>query len=577
MASVSIKKVDAFMKISGIKFDSLSIVDDIFIEGIKKFICYHTNQYYRHFLFIVSSSIIEVIKEYCDNKDKDLFINVIDKVILKISTSIEKHFIVIGNKIVENFIKSDVQSDFKDINKSSSNCNFKESDKFLEYKQLYMKLWKIYITIIKVGVKLIILSYFNNVCKDELSKRNFIFIMISAVADFIWIRKSATESSEVVDDSENVKGKKKSIRDNIKLFLMKTENPITFDNPNVKDNYLFILKNHTDRCINNLLSDSDIDDDRITKPLDYFFEFYFKMIFVFFDRDTDHDRIVVLKSMFCKPIGVKKFLILVNNFTTTFLELVQLKESLTDRNVTIVTKNNTLKEIGEIGEIDEEEIEEIEERKKYLFKFENIVTPSGKTINLNIPYGKFQYIPSINSNENESLLLKYILNLEVNTGTIKLFGENIDYLKVNDIIDLINGNFIELDENCYTYLLRDTQHLERKNSDFIECIECIENIEKDTRIKNNLKIELIKKYAKLFKLYALETETPISRLEIGEVQRLKIIKLIIDDKPNWILDNAMSSINEDTKKVILRELIRLQIKHNKTLILYIPGMNKINV
>jgi ABC-type transport system involved in cytochrome bd biosynthesis fused ATPase/permease subunit len=55
-------------------------------------------------------------------------------------------------------------------------------------------------------------------------------------------------------------------------------------------------------------------------------------------------------------------------------------------------------------------------------------------------------------------------------------------------------------------------------------------------------------------------------LSTGEKQRIKIIRLILQDKPIWILDEITSNIDNKMENVILQELRQIQQKKQKTII-----------
>jgi ABC-type multidrug transport system fused ATPase/permease subunit len=81
-------------------------------------------------------------------------------------------------------------------------------------------------------------------------------------------------------------------------------------------------------------------------------------------------------------------------------------------------------------------------------------------------------------------------------------------------------------------------------------------------------MEKINYYLELFDLsiYKNNLDKHIDLLSTGEKQRIKSIRLILHDKPIWILDEITSNVDNNMEKVILGELKRIQIEKNKSVI-----------
>ena len=509
MSSVAIRKVDDFVKSSGVNFGTLNSIDNIFIDGIKKFSSYHSGECYKHFQLLVSLSIINCLKNLCSKTDKDKYIEIVMKIIMKISDSINNPVAHIGNKLIDRYIIKDIQNNFMGIHLTK--------DQFDSYRELYIKLWGLYNSVILNGVRLIILSYFNNVCKDQLRKKNFFYILLSSISDFVWIKNEKMTSNKV--------------KENIKLTLSKVEDPSTFINPDTRENYTELLINHTESCYESLFSETAVNNNVDIKPLDYIFEFYFKMIFVFFDRPRDQGKYIVLKNMLERAVNVKEFVGLIFRFTNGYKELMIMKDK-------IINPNKVYIDTNFLSEVETE----------YIFTCENLTLPSGNVLDFTFPYRRFQYIPPITHDEPESLLLKYLLKKEANTGIIKLFGKYTDYGGFDNIFDVIDNRDIIGNKNYITYTLESNQSHERVN--------------------------FVREYLELFNIGRLSEDIDISLLSKDVIQKLKIIKMIVNNKEVWIIDNVLSHVDEDTKRIIIKELIKLQIKGKKTLMIYDPELRR---
>ena len=75
-------------------------------------------------------------------------------------------------------------------------------------------------------------------------------------------------------------------------------------------------------------------------------------------------------------------------------------------------------------------------------------------------------------------------------------------------------------------------------------------------------------YLYYFKLekYVDRLQENIGNLSTGEKQRIKIIRLILHDKPIWIIDEITSNVDNDTEKIILQKLKEIQIEKKKSVI-----------
>ena len=75
-------------------------------------------------------------------------------------------------------------------------------------------------------------------------------------------------------------------------------------------------------------------------------------------------------------------------------------------------------------------------------------------------------------------------------------------------------------------------------------------------------------YLEEFKLekYKDRLEENISNLSTGEKQRVKIIRLILHDKPIWVIDEITSNIDNDLEHAILKKLKDIQLSKQKSVI-----------
>jgi ABC-type cobalamin/Fe3+-siderophores transport system ATPase subunit len=93
------------------------------------------------------------------------------------------------------------------------------------------------------------------------------------------------------------------------------------------------------------------------------------------------------------------------------------------------------------------------------------------------------------------------------------------------------------------------------------------------RIDSNIK--LINHYIKEFKLSELDLNDNCNTLSTGQQQRIKIIRMIVLDKPIWIFDEITSNINDELEVKILNTLRQIQKEKNKTVIHITHNINNI--
>jgi ABC-type bacteriocin/lantibiotic exporter with double-glycine peptidase domain len=174
----------------------------------------------------------------------------------------------------------------------------------------------------------------------------------------------------------------------------------------------------------------------------------------------------------------------------------------------------------------------------YIIKDVNCIIPKNKWISLygNSGCGKTTFI---------NLLIK---NIEPLTGTISYMGvyPMFTYESIKKDISYVTS-IPELFDESILYNI--TYSLKNPKSEEV--------------------INTINKYMILFKLDKYKENldtTNIKFLSTGEKQRLQIIRLILIDKPIWLLDELTSNINNELEIIILEELKRIQVKKNKSVI-----------
>ena len=78
----------------------------------------------------------------------------------------------------------------------------------------------------------------------------------------------------------------------------------------------------------------------------------------------------------------------------------------------------------------------------------------------------------------------------------------------------------------------------------------------------------VKEYLTLFEMSFIvdRLDDMVDNLSTGQKQRIKLIRLILHDRPIWILDEATSNLDQDIENIILTHLRQLQQEKRKTVL-----------
>jgi len=209
----------------------------------------------------------------------------------------------------------------------------------------------------------------------------------------------------------------------------------------------------------------------------------------------------------------------------------------------IINESNKSKSMIDIDITDNENLD--------IFKIVNVSQDFGDTtlftdVNIEIPrIGWICFIGNSGCGKTTfcNLLLKKIT---VTKGEIYFMGRN------NYEYDNVKKKISFIQQSCNLFL---------NKSIYYNITYGINDI--TSEIKNTIEY-----YMKLFKLdkYINNLDICVNQLSTGEKQRIKIITLIIYDKPIWLLDEITSNINEDLEEVVLTELKRIQVEKQKIVI-----------
>ena len=152
-----------------------------------------------------------------------------------------------------------------------------------------------------------------------------------------------------------------------------------------------------------------------------------------------------------------------------------------------------------------------------------------ENINLSLTSGNITILKGRNGS-GKTTLLKTILNIiEPSFGSIYWKGK------------LLKKNLYDF-YNHVTYISDKTSSVRE--------LTLYENIKVWRKISlSNIKDDQIEKTLKMLNLYNL-SNSKVNTLSLGELKKLELLRLIIDNKKLWILDEPLTNLDTDTINII---------------------------
>lgn len=182
-----------------------------------------------------------------------------------------------------------------------------------------------------------------------------------------------------------------------------------------------------------------------------------------------------------------------------------------------------------------------------------------KDINLNLEKGDFAVISGENGS-GKSTLIKLILGeLKKDSGTIKLFGIDMEEFK----------NF---DKIGYVPQLNDSV----KVAFPVSCREYVGlNLYKEFSIFNTIKKESKVKVENIFSTLKINNliERPFNKLSGGQAQRVMIARAMVNNPDILILDEPTVGIDQKSKEDFLDLLVHLNLHHDISILMITHEMD----
>lgn len=449
------------------------------IDELKQCFSYESHDNYKHFSLLIGNNILEFIREneYFLNDNKVTI--VISKLISIFETQINNFLVQSDSNLIKSVIEPHINLKISLLDQDEITDNKMIID---NYVANYLLIWYNYQDLISKIVKQILHKYILHVCINKLDKTKFLYVLICAVADYIW--KYAKNSTENNPLRQKINDEFKKIDDNISFLVDSSFNQYL--------NYSIELVKNT------------------------------KNIEISANKDFKISTIVIstvslfLKSLFKKNSIIEQYLIIGKIFESLSItnDLIETLIKFDDNNLENIKYCKILS-----GEVEGLSIRQFELKGDEQFLFTNI------------QMGKLTKI-------NDKTIFNNLLN---NDGNVKFLDVHSKYHLKNmkKIVSYISDNeLFQENTNLMEYLTNEILMDENK-------LCYLDSLLKDFKIKR--------------------FNTQLNLLTNGEKQRIKIIRMLLEDLPIWIINDCFTNINSDTKKQIMNR-IKEKLK-NKTVLL----------
>ena len=169
-------------------------------------------------------------------------------------------------------------------------------------------------------------------------------------------------------------------------------------------------------------------------------------------------------------------------------------------------------------------------------------------VNLNLSINRFQWNHFKGaSGQGKTTLFNLLLQRHKHQRGQMFFqgNESYSYENIKHLISIVSTSY-DLFDN-YSILLNITYGLKKVDEDTIKKIEYY-----------------LEKFQMKHLKYRLHDK--MEGLSTGENKRIKLIRLILHDRPIWFLDEVTANLNDELEKVVLDELFKIKTEKKKTVL-----------
>ena len=492
--------------------------------GFERYLLYECDDDFERFIIKIIAESTQLVR-YEITKQKS---TIYSGILLLSLTNINNKIIYLLKKKELEFLKKYFLSEFSIIQKNIINKIPSENTNYDILSKIYYKnefnLWCEYNNFIYsqlIVVWILIEIYFKSSFFDNMLIHTYLLLIFYRSNKYVNEQKNIKKYS-IIDG--NIQNKNTDIFKNINII--KSENMSEIEATKIVDNIESLLL-----CMfeNNIKIHKTINEFRSVFYNKNLYSKYFLNLFINYNEAIDLKLEILRKLIEISLENIEIFKVeqIENKFIyDTFLKYEDNNQIM---NVNLYSDSEILYKLENLS---------FAYYNNYIIKDVNCIIPKNKWISLygNSGCGKTTFI---------NLLIK---NIEPLTGTISYMGvyPMFTYESIKKDISYVTS-IPELFDESILYNI--TYSLKNPKSEEV--------------------INTINKYMILFKLDKYKENldtTNIKFLSTGEKQRLQIIRLILIDKPIWLLDELTSNINNELEIIILEELKRIQVKKNKSVI-----------
>lgn len=500
-------------------FNAISNINISSSDELMTLLSFESHDNFKHLSILIGLNLIELINENA------LFLedHYITVGLTRILGMFESKFNIMLRESDDSLMKYVIES-YIDSKLTHLSSNDIEANKDLidNYRANYCLMWYHYQDFISKIVKQVVNGYVTYLCTTKLDKSKFLYVIICGVFEFLW--KNADSSETYGPIKENILSEFKKIHDDVSFLIdLKGEEYLDSIIDIIKGiagvpSHNKIISVLDDNSSNKIIVEGSMIFDKGSKMIKDATDGKFSSFIFYFVRSLGYDFLI--KCSVIKQYLLIKRIIESFSITEDFME-------------SIIRLNNNMVENKRYMSILSGKCEglmykqfELTSDEKYLFKSED----GNVEVFINKPtlISDRAFIDELFNGLNEN---------------IKLFGRYSDYdiKNLRKIVSLIRAGEPMSDVTINNYLtsglLMTTEKLTEMNS-----------------------------YLETFKIKRISDKNDMLQLTEGEKQRLKIIKMLLDDKPIWVIDDCLFNINDNTKKVIIDIIMAKFNKGGKTLL-----------
>lgn len=520
----SVEEIDIMLNYFGIdterlisNFNSILELKLSSCNELMKFLKFESHDNFKHLSLLIGMNMLEFICEnsYFLNEHyiSVTLLNIISMFKNKLNLMLEESDDYLVTYIIQSYIES---------NLSHLSPNDMEDNKDLidNYRANYMLSWYHYQDLIGKIIKQIIDGYITYLCINKIDKSKFIYVILSGILEYSFNNIDESFKVNVNREFENIIGDISSLIDlkgnQYMNFIIESIKLSLSDKKIIK-----ILENTP---TNKIIIEGTINNDGDLQSYK-FSGFIFNLIksvgYSFILHSDIVKQYLMIKKLFDSIFVTRDLLETIIKLNNSILENLRYQNIILGESEGLIIRQISLNG-------DEE----------FLFTWEiNETADSDTDINKNV---KMKTITIMD----DPIVIYDLFNC--------LRCQNIKFLGIHDDYDIKNMKSI------MSFISKDSP---------LPKISTMEYLTKGLTMDIGKFAEL-NSYLLKYKISRINDKHGMKQLTEGEKQRIKIVKMLLDDKPIWIINDCLCNIGDKTKRIIIEDIIKKVKNDNKTLIIF---------